>query len=642
MAVCAIILVGCDWYPIRSKNNELSDMQDRQQELTRQDYRDMNKVKKLLPDEAQAQADLGAPPIPDLAQVLAAPRPPKIANTKLVTLSVTDDVPLRDVLFELGRLANVDIEVGSGLDQQGINLRATDRPFNEVIERIADLGGLRYSSTGHAIRVERDLPYIKNYTLDFVNIVRSSQSNYTLSTSVLTTGGSSGGGSGGSSSSSSSSGGGGSSGGGSVGTSGSSSSISATSESDLWAALESSVTEILNYFPQGGNSSQSSGAPLSNDGATAAGGVGNAAATAATQATTGQNAGAASTSQAPGFVINRQAGILSANATERQHEMIERFLTLLARNASAQVLIEAKIVEVSLNDQFQAGVDWNNVIGNFEGIGFNPGTYIPTGAINTNLGLAGPGNVSTFGFDQGDLSALVSLTERFGTTRTLSSPRLSAINNQQAVLTFAQNVVFFDCTVEAPTTTNTPSGGSNTTTSTAGSADCTANSVPIGIILNILPSINVDKQEVTLSVRPTLTRQVRQEENPEGRLIGAIVAQSGGNATDVPSTFVPVIEVREIDSVMKVKSGGVMVIGGLMEDVSNTENRGIPGVSDLPIIGSAFKSRDEQYSKRELIIFIKATIVNTDGSASRVDKSVVDRFTTDPRPLFIPKKYDAQ
>lgn len=632
MAVTAILLFGCDWYPIRSKNNELSDMQDRQQELTRQDYRNMNKAKKLLPDQAQAEADLGAPPIPDIAQVLAAPRPPKIANAKLVTLSVTDDVPLRDVLFELGRLANVDIEVGSGLDNQGINLRATDRPFNEVIERISDLGNLRYSVKGNAIRVERDLPYIRNYSLDFVNVVRSSQSSYTLSTSVLSTGsGGSGGSGGGSSSSSSGSGSSGSSTtGGSVGTSGSSSSINATSESDLWAALESSITEILNYFPQGNLSSNSAGAPLSNDAATAAGGVSAPAAS-----------GGAAGTQAPGFVINRQAGILSANATERQHEMIQRFLTLLARNASAQVLIEAKIVEVSLTDQFQAGVDWNNVIGNLDGIGVRPGSFAPGGAINSNLDFTGNGAL-TFGIDKADLSMLVNLTERFGTTRTLSSPRLSAINNQQAVLTFAQNVVFFDCTVEAPTTTNTPSGGSNTTTSSAGSADCTPNSVPIGIILNILPSINVDKQEITLSVRPTLTRQVRQEENPEGRLIGAIVAQAGGNATDVPTTFVPVIEVREIDSVMKVKSGGVMVIGGLMEDISNTENRGIPGMSDLPIIGSAFKSRDEQYQKRELIIFIKATIINTDGSASAVDRSITDRFTTDPRPLFHPKKYDAQ
>lgn len=632
MAACAILLFGCDWYPIRSKNNELSDMQDRQQELTRQDFRDMNKAKKLLPDDAVVDADLGAPPIPDLAQVLAAPRPPKVANTKLVTLSVTDDVPLRDVLFELGRLANVDIEVGAGLDTQGINLRATDRPFNEVIERIADLASLRYSSKGNSIRVERDLPYIKNYTLDFVNIVRSSQSSYTLRTSILA-GSAAGGGAGGGAAGGGAAGGGAAGGaggaaggattGGSVGTSGSSSSINATSESDLWSALESSITEILNYYPQGGTASQPGAGPLTADGSTPAAGAQFGAAGGATGGTATQSAG---------FVINRQAGLLSANATERQHEMIERFLNALGRSASAQVLIEAKIVEVSLNEGFRSGINWNDIIGNLDGVYVQPGSYVGDSS-NSNASFAN--GALTFGVDSGGLDTLVQITERFGTTRTLSSPRLSAINNQQAVLTFAQNVVFFDCQVEPPATTTTDTAVSSST----GSADCTANSVPIGIILNILPSINMDKQEVTLSVRPTLTRQVGQEENPEGRLIAALTPSS----TLPPiSTFVPVIEVREIDSVMKVKSGGIMVIGGLMEDISNTDGQGVPGVSELPIIGSAFKSRDELYQKRELIIFIKATIVGTDGNSDRIDRSIIDRFSTDPRPLFRPKIHDAQ
>lgn len=618
LALCTSLLLACDSYPTHSKNNELSDMQDRQQELTRQDYRNLNKVKKLLDADkaAQAQAAVGVPPIPDLAQVLAAPRPPKIANTKLVTLAVTDDVPLRDVLFELGRLANVDIEVGTGLDQQGINLRATDRPFNEVIERIADLGNLRYSVKGNSIRVERDLPYIKNYNLDFINVVRSSSSSYTLSTSILSAG--SGGGSSSSSSSSSGSGGGSSTGG--VGNSGSSTSIASQAESDLWASLEASITEILNYLPQGGNAAQGSAASLTADTATAAAGAGSAANAAETAGATP----AGGSTAAAGFVINRQAGILSVNATERQHEMIKRFLDLLGRNASAQVLIEAKIVEVSLSEQFLSGVDWQKIIGNVEGIYFSPGDHIPAGISGSTAGV--------FGIDGMGLNAAVSLTEQFGTTRTLSSPRLNAINNQQAVLTFARNEVFFDCQVEAPTTTT----GDNPL-QTQPVPDCSPSSVPIGIILNILPSINLDTQEVTLSVRPTLTRKVGDAINPETNYINSL-----GDGSGTPITIsTPIIEVREIDSIMKVKSGGIMVIGGLLEDTTTTQNQGIPGLSEVPFLGNAFKSRDEDYGKRELIIFIKASIVNTDGSTHPVDRAVYDRYTTDPRPLF-PKKEDAQ
>jgi general secretion pathway protein D len=613
IAMVPLLLTGCELEGYLPNDRNFSDIQDRQQRLSKQDYKDLNDADKLLPDDAKVTADLGAPPVPDLAQVLAAPRPPKVGNAKLVTLAVTEDVPLRDVLFELGRLANVDIEVGPGLDSTGINLRATDRPFNEVIERISTLGNLRYSVDGSSIRVERDTPYIKNYNLDFVNLVRSSNSSYNLSTSILTTGSSKGGSSGGSSSSSGSGSGSGSgmtTGG--VGTAGSSASITAQSDSDLWSSLEASITEILNYSPAGAGAASaqqaSGGSGTTAGGAAAAGGTSN-------------------------FVINRQAGVLSVNATERQHEVIQRFLTTMQRSASAQVLIEAKIVEVSLRDQFLSGVNWQDVLGGNQTF-FSPtypanSGFNPIGDVNSSMSFAANG-ASAFGLKVGDLDLLVQFTERFGTTRTLSSPRLSAMNNQQAVLTFAQNTVFFDCTIETPSTTTTDTS----TSETAGSADCTANSVPIGIILNILPSINLDTQEVTLSVRPTLTRQVGQQENPEGRLISAIVAQSGGDTDDIPRTFVPVVEVREIDSVMKVKSGGVMVIGGLMEDNSTTETRGMPGMSDVPVVGNLFKSRDEDYRKRELVIFIKATIVNSDGSTDPVDRSVYKKYFTDPRKMF--------
>jgi len=322
-----------------------------------------------------------------------------VANTKQVTLAVTDDVPLRDVLFELGRLAGVDIEVGAGLDTTGINLRATDRPFNEVIERIATLANLRYSVNGTSIRVEKDLPYVKNYSLDFLNIVRSSTSSYSSTTSIGSSGGgSSGGSSGGSGGGSSGGSGGGSSG---VGSSGSQSGINLTAESDLWSSLEASITEILNYTPSEGAS----------DSGAAAG---------------------ASAAAAPrgSMVINRQAGVLAVNGTQRQHEMVSNFLSLMTRNASAQVLIEAKIVEVALADQFASGVDWNSVIRMGKYSAINPSTG---GTLSTTSA-----NALSLDIGQNDLSAVVALTQTFGTTRTLSSPRLSAINNQQAVLTFAK------------------------------------------------------------------------------------------------------------------------------------------------------------------------------------------------------------
>ncbi len=605
------------------KKGETTDVIDRQQNLTVDEFRDLNNAEKLTKKkdikdgEVKTSAELGAvgaPPVPDLAQVLAAPKAPKLANAKLVTIAVTEDVPLRDVLFELGRLANVDIELGPGLDKAGINLRATDRPFNEVIERIAALANLRYSVTGNAIRIEKDAPYIKNYSLDFLNIVRSSTSSYNLSTSVLSGGGGgssgSGGGGGGGGGGGSGGGSGGSSGGGStvgnVGTSGSSSAITTQAESDLWAALDASMTEILNYKPSSGDES-SDKAP--------GGGA----------ATSGAAAGKNSN-----FVINRQAGVLSVNATERQHEMIQHFLKLMSRNSSAQVLIEAKIVEVSLADQYLSGVNWNKVLGDINNTNVKLGTY----AASTSA-FTVPANPFTATLKSGDLDAVIQATQHFGTTHTLSSPRLSAINNQQAVLTFATNVVFFECTYTAPSTTSSSTGSTssgNTTSTNAPTYNCTHNSVPIGIILNILPSINLDTQEVTLNVRPTLTRQTGDAISPEGAFLRAQGTTAA--SASIPDTTVPIVQVREIDSITKVKSGGVMVIGGLMEDSSNNTETGVPGASEIPFFGNLFKSRSEDSKKTELIIFIKASIVNSDGSTHEIDRAVYDKYTTDPRPLF--------
>lgn len=586
------------------KKGETTDVVDRQQNLTIEDFQKLGEIDKLKAStgEPQISAELGVPPIPDVTEVLAVPRAPKVGNTKLVTLAVTDDVPLRDVLFELGRLASVDIEVGPGLDRSGINLRATDRPFNEVIERISTLANLRYSVMGKSIRVERDAPYVKNYSLDFLNIVRSSSSTYTLDTSV---GSSSGSGSGSSSSSSSSSGESSESGG--VGSSTASSSIQAAAESDLWSSLEASITEILNYAPV-------SEVAAPTDGAT--------------------SGGSASETAQGSMVINRQAGVLSVNASQRQHEMVQNFLNLMTRNASAQVLIEAKIVEVALDDQYASGINWNRVIGDLQAAHVSIGSYIPTvPATASALSTSSSNNPAlTFGLDGGDLGVVMAMTQTFGTTRTLSSPRLSAINNQQAVLTFARNAVYFECNYTPPSQSNV----SSTSTSTEAALSCTQRTVPIGIIMSILPSVNLDTQEVTLNVRPTLTRQVGTAVNPQTGFLRS-QATSASAAASIPDITVPIIESREIDSITKVKSGGVMVIGGLMEDISRNVETGVPGASEIPIFGNLFKSRSEDTGKRELIIFIKATIVNPDGSTHKVDRKIYNKFITDPRNPFTPQ-----
>lgn len=628
-----------------------NDAIDSDKKLARDDYRNLSKINEDPKYTTDAKlGKVGAPPIPEIAQVLAAPRPPKIGESKLVSIAVTDDVPIKDVLMELARLADVDIEVDAGITG-GVAFRVKDKPFNEVIERISGLAGLRYKMDGGILRVERDIPFVKNYSIDFLNMTRSAESTVNVATDVLSVGAGGGGDSGG--------GGGGGGGGGSGAlTTGSTSSISASASSDFWEALQQNIQQILDFTPvsmasndDGGHVSRSrssSSSSSSEESSSSGGGSGGGSRSASSGrsgggsggggggrsgggSSRGGSGGGSSASAAAGsgsgggsFVINRQGGVLSISATERQHEMINAYLDTLRRTSSAQVLIEAKICEVTLNSEFQSGVDWSSVIGNS-----NFKVSYPVSGENTDA-------IKIYSLDRGDnnlginLDSVVQLTEQFGVTRTLSSPRLHAINNQQAVLTFAENRVFFEVQVTQQDD-QVVNGETQPGTGTV-SVETTRRTVPIGIILSMLPSVNLDTSEITLNIRPTLSRVVKEVDDPGSAVANSVILQRNNNAPTFTNK-VPIVEVREIDSVMKVKSGQVMVIGGLMEDENSNTDVGVPGVSEVPWLGNAFKSVDKTNRKKELILFIKASIVDSAGSYHNADKAIYKKFMDDPRPL---------
>lgn len=574
------------------------DVIDGAQDLTRGDYANLLKTQEDPNVSFRTKGDSkSGPPIPDLAPILAAPPVPKLGATKLVSITVTDDVPLKDVLLELARLADVDIEVDAGISG-GISFRAKDRPFNEVIERIASIADLRYKMNNGVLRVERDSPYVENYPIDFVNIDRTSQSSVNISTNVLSSSVS--GGSGSSSSTSSTSSSANSGGGGGGLNTGSQSSISAKSDSDFWTKFEDGIKQILSYKAASLLSTPRTG-PAEPTARPAA------------------PAGAVKASDGSFYILNRQGGNLTVSASERQHALIREFIKRMQASTSAQVLIEAKIVEVTLSQQFESGIDWNR-------LGGSKISYTSTFGGVTDLA-----NIATFNITKNDLTGLgidldlaVRLAENFGTTRTLSSPRLHAINNQQAVLTFAENQVYFQVTVDRETTTSTVQN----TTLTVNSEIKT---VPIGIILMIQPTINLESNEVTLNVRPTLSRVTGFVSDPA---VAYLVSQAAATGADLSvDSRVPVVEVRELDSILKLKSGQVMVIGGLMENKGINSDSGVPYASDIPVFGNLFKGVARDNQVKELVIFIRATIMDSRGNVHDADKAVYQKFTTDPRPL---------
>ncbi|MFW0777536.1 MAG: secretin N-terminal domain-containing protein [Rickettsiales bacterium] len=592
---------------------------DRDVGLTRGDFKKLHDIASYeKPDGPTLTANVLEPPLPDLAEILAAPKPPKVASTQLVTVAVTDDVPLKDVLVELGRLADIDIEIDSGITG-GISFRAKERPFNEVIERIANMAGLRYRVENNVLRVERDTAYIETYPLDMLNITRQSSGS-------ITTGGGSGGSGGGSSSGSSSGGSGG--GGGS-----SNSSITAESASDFWEKFEESITRILGFQSSTLVSSTSVAAqPVlpGPDGSTPP-----------VAAVPGSATGNSSTA-GTFFSLNRQAGTLTISGTERQHDMVKQFLRVIESNISSQVLIEAKIVEVTLNDKYQTGINWTKLgptgfalSGDLDPvIATNPTTSAPAITFLKDNFLGGV-----------DLSGAVSLLSEFGTTRALSSPRLNAMNNQQAVLSFVENFVFFDVSIDV--TAAVPASGTSPAIPAEIEVESEQQEAPIGIVLTLQPSINKETNEVTLSVRPTLTKLVSTVADPgfeigKARALSELIASGASsdviNSVRSVTSNIPQLEVRELDSILKVKSGQIMVIGGLLEDSVTNVDTGVPGVDEVPYLGNLFKGVEKTNSKKELVILIRATIVDSAGYMDHADKSIYKKFIQDPRPIEFPER----
>lgn len=620
-------LVGCSSY-------------DPEAGLDRQDYRDL--LARRGPEQARPKDE---PPIPELQPILAAPTPPDLVDQRRVSVTMTEETPLKDVLWELARKADVDVELDSRIDG-AIIFRATDRPFGEVVHRIADLAGLRYTFENNVLRFELDEPFTRHYRVDMLNLKRTTKSSIAASTDVFAAvGGSSGG-----------------------GANGSSTAIDNESENDFWTEVSDGIQRVIEeriapprtgpvqpasmVMPMGGSggpqaatgaagaTDATAGSAATPTGAPAApgGGAGStaAASAAAAQQISQQTSDAISAASAPPaspaapmaaagtdeedsqyFTINRQAGIITVFTTEKKHRKIRQYIDALRSALRGQVLIEAKVVEVTLDDKFQAGIDWNYV--GIEGTTISTELttgILPAGRTNPTLAATLGGN-SPIGRAL-DLTAALQLLNTFGTTRTLSSPRLTVTNNETALLKVAENEVYFRLEVETETADN----GVTTTTYTS-----ELNTVPVGLLMNVQPSINTETDSITMSLRPTISRVVDQRADP------AVALQAGAIGRSDITSLIPVIEVREMDSVVTMDSGSVLVMGGLMQERAAKTEEKVPGIGDVPLVGEAFKHHNDATLMTELVVFLRATIVHDRDSVHPADVDLYNKFAPDPRPI---------
>jgi len=298
-------------------------------------------------------------------------------------------------------------------------------------------------------------------------------------------------------------------------------------------------------------------------------------------------------------VSNRESGTISVLTSSVAHENIQIFLDNVMGSARRQVLIEATVVEVTLNDDFQGGVDWSSIT--------NGNGWDLTQSVLSTAQLDSTGLISAVFNDtnsSGDVTQVtIQALDEYGDVSVMSSPKIMALNNQTSILKVATNVVYFEVDV----TSNTLGGVASTVVQTF---NTTAKTVPVGFVMNVTPFITSD-DEVILNIRPTITRVLTFVIDPNPLLL---------EATPPIENRIPIIQVREMESVLRVGSGDTAVIGGLMEDEAERNSTGIPGLHDVEGLGFLFGSRKQELNKTELVIFLRPRIIDI----ASIDNSLKD------------------
>jgi MSHA biogenesis protein MshL len=285
-------------------------------------------------------------------------------------------------------------------------------------------------------------------------------------------------------------------------------------------------------------------------------------------------------------MVTPQAGLVTVRAMPKEIRAVKAFLDVSEEIIQRQVILEARIIEVALDDGYQQGINWGQILANSGSTDFQFSNT--SGNIGNSISAA-LGNITSLSFINKDFSGVLSLLSTQGNVQVLSSPRVTAINNQKAVIKVGDDEYFV-------TDVSSQSTISSSTTSVVPNIELT----PFfsGIALDVTPQIAADGM-VLLHVHPSVIETQEQEKivtlNQEQFVLP--LAQSN---------------IRESDTVIRAKSGEIVVIGGLMQSiVSETESK-TPLLGDIPILGNLFKNIRNSEIKKELVILIKPTVVDKD------------------------------
>ncbi|MBI4740580.1 MAG: pilus (MSHA type) biogenesis protein MshL [Betaproteobacteria bacterium] len=553
---------------------------------------------------------------PPVQQAVSLPKPKPAAKTETYSV-VVNRVKVHDLLFALARDAKLNVDIHPGIIGE-VTLNALDQTLPQLLGRIAKQVDMRFELDGSNLAVMPDTPYLKTYRVDYVNMSRDMSGTVSTNTQIATTAVSAAGAAAGAGNTSRIK-------------------IENTSKNHFWESLEKNIKDILQDTDKerviSRRSAEASEAISRtnqvNASATGSGLVG-AAVNALGAAVAGQgnqsaeSKGAASAQgqqqkdlkeyeiiYAASVIANAETGVVSVRATSRQHEKVQEFIDRVMSSARRQVLIEATIVEVELSDGYQQGIEWSRLRGDGSGFSISKPT----------LGSNVTNSVTPFIFKFVDnrnplnLLAAVNLLQSFGNLKVLSSPKLSVLNNQTATLKVSEEYVYFSVTGQIAAGTNNTSPVTTVTTK--------PESVSVGFFMSVTPQIS-EGDTVTLNVRPSISSisDLKQDPNPH-----------------IPTgiqNLVPQIRTREIESMLRIESGDIAVLGGLMEDRQDNKAGRVPLLGSIPLFGELLNNRANTSKKSELVIFLRPTVIKDASDFGKVVGSLPGKEFFAPDKVFQP------
>lgn len=481
----------------------------------------------VTPTPPAPRAPVVQTPLPELPAVQIERQPVAASPRQLYSMEVQEQ-KIRDVLLALGRTTDLSFVIAPGVEG-AVTVDLKQVTLEEMLDAMLTPIGLSFQREGNIIRVSKPQRTTRVFAVNYIATTRSGSAGLSATAGASGGGGGGGGGGGAAGATGTGGGGGGQSGGGST------SSVGSTDTVDLWGELQRTLATFL-----------------SMDGK---------------------------------IVMSQTAGLVAVTDYPPNLLQVASYLELVQGAVQRQVMIEAKIIEVTLSKSFSAGINWSLIPQNLT----IPGLGVLTGALQGGAIAAqnAAGSASSafqvgVAAPQSGIQALISALESQGTVSILSSPKISTLNNQKAVIKVATDDVFF-----TQTTQREPLTGVVTQT-------VTPNTITEGLVLDVTPQIGNDA--ITMNIRPSISERL-------------------GQATSANGDIVPILGVRATDTVVRVRDGQTVVIGGLMQQRSRTNHSGVPGLQRLPGVGRAFRSEDQTDSKVELVILLTPTLLVGRGDA---------------------------